>query len=175
MAITNRLITGRFTVAVSDGADGDQVFDNPHLSGVVVQFIPQPNFIVDSGVTTFLTTIEGVTDSTGHLKSSDGQIGVPLPVCDPAEGVMVYKVHVIPPDGSQLHPYRSEIPIPPGSGSLDISDLVDWVLSPAKYPAGIVAGLGPPQPRHAGSAYFDLTDVTSEGVMFWLPERPITW
>ena len=169
MAIYNRVVTARFSVAVNDGADGDQVFDNLYLSGVVVQFIPQPNFIVDSGVTTFLTTIEGVTDSTGHLKSSDGQIGVPLPVRDPAEGVMVYKVNVIPPDGSPLHPYRSEIPIPPGLGSLDISDLVEWALSPAKYPAGIMAGFGPPQPIHAGSAYFDLNDVNAEGVMLYVP------
>lgn len=168
MAITNRLITGRFTVAVSDGSDGDQVFDNLHLSGVVVQFIPQPNFIVDSGVTTFLTTIEGITDSTGHLKSSDGQIGVPLPVRDPAEGVMVYKVHVIPPDGSQLHPYTFFLSVGPGTGSLDISTSADlFPMNPGMIELWV--GDAPPTNEAEGIWWLVTTDPYRYELRKWVP------
>ena len=168
MAITNRLVTGRFTVAVSDGSDGNQVFDNPYLSGVVVQFIPQPNFIVDSGVTTFLTTIEGVTDGTGHLKSSDGQVGVSVPVRDPAEGTTLYKVRVIPPDGSKLAPYEFWLTVAPGSTSLDISSTAG--IFPGN--PGLIelwVGETPPPNEAEGIWWIETTDPYRYKLWKWVP------
>lgn len=40
-------------------------------------------------------------------------------------------------------------------------------------PGSIVAGFGKPEPRHAASAYFDLTDVTANGVMLYLPKGSV--
>ncbi len=40
-------------------------------------------------------------------------------------------------------------------------------------PGSIVAGFGKPEPRHSASAYFDLLDVTPEGVMLYLPKGSV--
>lgn len=101
--------------------DTGQEFDNVYLGGVVVQFIPWQDWIPDGSLTTFLTTISGSSDISGHLRGVDGSIGVSLPVRDPAEGLTAYRVRVIPPDGSTLRPYEFNLGVAPGDTPLDIS------------------------------------------------------
>ena len=170
MAIYNRVVTARFSVAVNDGLDPGQSFDNPYLSGVTAQFVPRQDWLPDGTTTMFLTTIEGTTDSTGHLRSLDGSIGVSLPIRDPLEGVTIYKVRVIPPDGATLRPYEFPLYLTPGDAPIDISTVADAFPSVA-YPGGIIAGFAPPAPRHRDGVYFDLTDVNSEGVLMYLPQE----
>lgn len=157
MALFSRTITARFSVAVNDGLDANQAFDNLYLSGVVVQFTPRPGRLKDGNVTTFLTTIEGVTDGTGHLKSLDGQIGVPLPVRDPSEGLTVYEVRVIPPDGSELQPYAFMLTVSPGTTPLDISSTAGMFPS---NPGMVELWVGETTPPNEASGvwWLDITD-----------------
>ena len=168
MAIYSRLVTGRFSVAVNDGLDSDQVFDNLYLSGVVVQFIAQPMRLLDGTTTTFLTSYEGITDSSGHLRGEDGQIGVSVPVRDPAEGTTLYKVRVIPPDGSKLAPYEFWLTVAPGSTSLDISSTAG--IFPGN--PGLIelwVGETPPPNEAEGIWWIETTDPYRYKLWKWVP------
>ena len=168
MAIYNRVVTARFSVAVNDGLDPGQSFDNLYLSGVTVQFVPWQDWIPDGTTTTFLTTIEGTTDSTGHLRSLDGSIGVSLPIRDPLEGVTIYKVRVIPPDGATLRPYEFHLSVAPGSGPLDISSTAG--IFP-QNPGMIELWVGPTAPPNEaeGVWWLNTTDPYRYELRKWVP------
>lgn len=157
MAITNRTMVARFSVANPDGADSDSNFENVYLGGVTVQFIPWPTRGKSAGTTMFLRTYEGVSDNTGNLKSPDGSTGVGVPVLDPSEGVTQYTVRVTPPDGVDLRPYTFTLNLTPGSTPVDITDIGTLV---PENPGVTALWVGPTAPAEAAAGvwWLDTSD-----------------
>lgn len=162
---TSRLVTGTFVIYETDGPDAGGTPDARPLVGLVVQFAPDQEISKETypDRIAFHAPIFGVTDSQGRLTSPDGTLGIRVPTSNP--GGILYKVTVIPPDGSQVRPYKFKLFIDYSDLPLVFNEAVPEVTRITE----IMAGFGPPGADKVEVAYFDLLDVNGDGVMLYAP------
>lgn len=121
MARSNRRVVGEFFEYTTDGTDPGPYADFRPIEGLVALFYPS---IIRSWEpapprTVFINPFEAITNADGVLVSPDGTEGLYVPITDPEK--YVYTVHIIPPDGSKLAPYRFQLEVPAGVSDINIS------------------------------------------------------